>query len=243
MMAMAEAVPPRSQVVVAAFDLDGTLTNGGSVFDWLRAICGTKATYEAAIRLGPALSMAAIKGGKAADMTKEDLFSELLRGKDLEEVEAISKAYAAKHLAKTLRTDAKARLDYHLAAGHHTVIVSASPELYVKEVARMLGVEGSVATKLAVDAQSKLTGRYEGKNCRGTEKFSRVTVWMRSQSLLGSSEQAPYLWAYGNSRGDRRLLEAADRGVSCARLGRLSRLRGYPTLADVVAETVIAPSA
>ena len=41
---MADAVPARSQVVVAAFDLDGTLTNGGSVFDWLRAICGTKRT-------------------------------------------------------------------------------------------------------------------------------------------------------------------------------------------------------
>ena len=68
---MADAVPARSQVVVAAFDLDGTLTNGGSVFDWLRAICGTKRTYQAALRLGPALAMAAIKGGKAADMTKE----------------------------------------------------------------------------------------------------------------------------------------------------------------------------
>jgi phosphatidylglycerophosphatase C len=238
---MADAVPARSQVVVAAFDLDGTLTNGGSVFDWLRAICGTKQSYQAALRLGPALTMAAIKGGKAADMTKEDLFSELLRGRDLDEVRAISEQYAAKHVVATLRTDAKARLDYHLASGHHTVIVSASPELYVTEVARILGVEGAVATKLAVDAQGKLTGRYEGKNCRGTEKFSRVTVWMRSQGLLGSSEQAPVLWAYGNSRGDRRLLEAADHGVSCARLGRFSRLRGYPSLAEVVAAPVVPP--
>ena len=239
---MAKAVPPRTQVVVAAFDLDGTLTNGGSVFDWLRAICGTKRTYEATLRLGPALAMAALKGGKAADMTKEDLFSELLRGRDLEEVQAISKRYAAKHVATALRTDTKARLDYHVAAGHHTVIVSASPELYVNEVAGLLGVHGSVATKLAVDAQAKLTGRYEGKNCRGSEKFSRVTTWMRSQGLLGSSEQTPLLWAYGNSRGDSRLLEAADHGVSCARLGQFSRLRGYPTLGEIVAAPVVAPT-
>ena len=144
---MAKAVPPRTQVVVAAFDLDGTLTNGGSVFDWLRAICGTKRTYEATLRLGPALAMAALKGGKAADMTKEDLFSELLRGRDLEEVQAISKRYAAKHVATALRTDTKARLDYHVAAGHHTVIVSASPELYVNEVAGLLGVHGSVVRR------------------------------------------------------------------------------------------------
>lgn len=236
---MTEAVPPRSEVVVAAFDLDGTLTRGGSVFDWLRAVCGTKVSYQGAFRLGPALTMAAIKGGKAADMTKEDLFGELLRGRDLEQVQHISRDFAAKHVASTLRTDTKARLDYHIASGHHTVIVSASPEFYVVEMARILGVEGAVATKLAVDAQGKLTGRYEGKNCRGSEKFSRVTVWMRSQGLLGSSEQAPLLWAYGNSRGDKRLLEAADHAVNCARLGRLSRLHSYPSLADVVAGPLV----
>jgi phosphatidylglycerophosphatase C len=232
---MSEAMPARSEVVVAAFDLDGTLTEGGSVFDWLRTVCGTRDTTRAAARLSPALLMAALRGGKAADMTKEDLFTELLRGRDLAEVRTASLAYAADHVATSLRTDTKARLDYHLASGHHTVIVSASPALYVEEVARLLGVHGAVATELAVDAEGRLTGRYEGRNCRGAEKFSRVTVWMRSQGLLGSSEQTPVLWAYGNSRGDRRLLEAADFGVSCAKLGRLSRLRGYPTLAEVVA--------
>jgi len=94
-----------------------------------------------------------------------------------------------------------------------------------------------VATRLAVGPNEELTGRYEGRNCRGAEKFSRVTSWMRSQGLLGSSEQAPILWAYGNSRGDLRLLRAADHGVSCAKLGMLSRLSQFPSLADTVAGT------
>ena len=46
---MNPTMPPRSEVVVAAFDLDGTLTEGGSVFAWLRAVAGNRVATEAAI--------------------------------------------------------------------------------------------------------------------------------------------------------------------------------------------------
>ena len=234
---MSTSVPSRSEVVVAAFDLDGTLTHGGSVFSWLRAVAGSRSTFEATARMAPQLGLAAIRGGSTADVTKESLFANILRGRSLDEVTATSRAFAEEHVAKELRTEVKARLDWHVAMGHHTVIVSASPELYVERVGELLGVEGVVATKMAVDQQGRLTGRYEGRNCRGSEKFSRVTSWMRSEGLLGTSSQAPILWAYGNSRGDLRLLRAADFGVSCAKLGRASKLSGFPTLAEVVARS------
>ena len=44
------------------------------------------------------------------------------------------------------------------------------------------------------------------------------------------------LWAYGNSRGDLRLLNAADHGVDAGKLGPLGRLRRFPRLAQVMAE-------
>jgi phosphatidylglycerophosphatase C len=234
---MTAAVPGRSEVVVAAFDLDGTLTQGGSVFRWLAAVSSRRAALAAVLRRAPSLVWAALKSGSQADVSKERLFESLLRGMPLGEVAAESRGFAEHHLAAKLRTDTKARLDWHLAMGHRVVIVSASPELYVARVAELVGAHGVVATRLAVDQQGRLTGRYEGKNCRGTEKFSRVTSWMRSEGLLGSSEQSPVLWAYGNSRGDLRLLRAADHGVSCARLGQLSRLSQFPSLADTVART------
>ena len=43
------------------------------------------------------------------------------------------------------------------------------------------------------------------------------------------------LWAYGNSRGDLRLLNAADHGVDAGRLGPLGRLRRFPRLSEVAA--------
>jgi phosphatidylglycerophosphatase C len=234
---MQNAVPGRSEVVVAAFDLDGTLTDGGSVFKWLSHVAGRAAAMRASVKMSPRLGWAALKSGSAADTTKEDLFTALLRGRPLIAVEEASRIFAEDHLKSHLRTDTKARLDWHLAKGHQVVLVSASPELYVARIADLIGAQGVVATKLSSDPQGNLTGRYDGKNCRGTEKFSRVTTWMRSEGLLGSSEQSPVLWAYGNSRGDLRLLRAADHGVSCARLGMLSKLSQFPSLADTVART------
>ena len=43
-------------------------------------------------------------------------------------------------------------------------------------------------------------------------------------------EGGPEVWAYGNSRGDLRMLRAADVGVNVGRLGRLGRLRRFPGL-------------
>lgn len=230
-------MPGRSEVVVAAFDLDGTLTEGGSVFKWLTAVAGRRRALEVTAAMAPRLGWAALKSGNAADETKEQVFAKLLRGRALSVVRAESIAFAESHLASKLRTDTKARLDWHLAKGHHVVLVSASPELYAARIGELVGARGVVATRLDVDGQGRLTGRYDGKNCRGSEKFSRVTSWMRAEGLLGSSEQAPVLWAYGNSRGDLRLLRAADHGVSCAKLGLMSRLSQFPSLADTVART------
>ena len=44
------------------------------------------------------------------------------------------------------------------------------------------------------------------------------------------------LYAYGNSRGDLRLLQAADRPVDVSRLGRLGRLGRFPRLEGTALE-------
>ncbi len=102
--------------------------------------------------------------------------------------------------------------------------MSASPELYVGKAGDVLGADGVVATRLAV-VDGLLTGRYDGANCRGEEKLRRLREW------VDHTDAGPGpLWAYGNSRGDLRMLRAADVGVNVGRLGRLGRLRAFPGL-------------
>ncbi len=215
---------------VAAFDFDGTLTRGGSVVPFLVRVRGVVPVALAILLDLPRLLRAAIVGGSASDDAKEALFRRLLTGFPLAELDRVGAEFAEAQLRRRLRADTRERLEWHRAQGHRVVVVSASPEAYVRPAAALLGADAGIATRLAAGA-GLLTGRYEGKNCRGAEKYARLVAWTRSQGLVTAQ---PLLWAYGNSRGDRRLLEAADHGVDAGRLGRFGRLRRYPRLAQVV---------
>jgi phosphatidylglycerophosphatase C len=212
--------------VVAAFDLDGTLSDGGSVFKWLRYLCGAGPTYRAALRLGGPLLVGALRSGHWADEAKERLFHRLLLGRDLEEVTRASRVFALAHFEEHGRERVLERLRWHLRQGHDVVVVSASPQIYVDVVAEHLEVAAGLGTRLAVDPRGRLTGSYLGRNCRGREKSRRLNEWIEGRY----SGVAPVVYAYGNSRGDRRLLRAATHPYNVGRMGRFGRLRHFPRL-------------
>jgi phosphatidylglycerophosphatase C len=236
----------------AAFDFDGTLTTGGSVWQFLAAMVGRRRLALAATVLAVKLARAAVFGEDAADEAKEALFRRTLAGLDVEEISARAAAFGLWHYRHRARADMRARLEWHRSRGHRLVIVSASPELYVRAAGEELDVD-VVATRLEVSSDGLLTGSYDGKNCRGIEKLVRVQQWMSSPvvpeepaegadiSRARDGGERPFLWAYGNSAGDVPLLAGADIGVDAGRLGKLGRLRRFTRLADL--ESVESPAA
>jgi phosphatidylglycerophosphatase C len=224
------STPPTT---VAAFDFDGTLTEGGSVFPFLVALCGIVPVLRATLRYSPQLVHAALVGGTTADEAKALYLTRLLKGIPAAQVDRAAAVFARRHLERKLRPRPAARLKWHVGQGHHVVIVSASPECYVLAAGTQLQVDGAIATKLAVDESGKLTGGYEGKNCRGEEKLNRLMSHLSERGLIGPDGQRPELWAYGNSRGDLRLLQAADHGVDVGKLGKWGKLRQFPRLSEV----------
>jgi phosphatidylglycerophosphatase C len=234
--------PPRAgppaigPAVVAAFDFDGTLTSGGSVWSFLVAVRGRRAVVGAALALLGPLAAAALLGGHHADDAKEALFRRLLGGHPAEALAAQAAAFGPAHYRRHARADVRRRLEWHRARGHRLLIVSASPELYLDPVGTELAVDRVEATRLAVGPDGRLTGTYDGRNCRGAEKLARVRRFLEDTTgapTTGTTAIDTVLWAYGNSKGDRRLLEGADVGVDVGRLGRLGALRDFPGLADL----------
>ena len=211
---------------VAAFDLDGTLTEGGSVFPWLRCIAGAGRTYRAAFRLVLPLTIGALRSSRWADNAKERLFIRLLAGRDAVDVAERSRAFALAHLQHEARAVLLDRLAWHKERGHDVVIVSASPQIYVDVITDALGADGGLGTRLAVDPRGRLTGGYLGKNCRGTEKLRRLSEWIEQRSY----DTPPEVFAYGNSRGDRRMLASATWPFNVGKLGRFGSLRRFPRL-------------
>jgi phosphatidylglycerophosphatase C len=198
------SVADSSRPVVAAFDLDGTLTTRDCVTPFLRRIAG-RALARRVVTQPLAVATAAARRDR--DRLKE-LATQALAGLDAAAVGREGAAFAREVRAAWLRADTLARLQTHQALNHATVIVSASYEAYVVPLGALLGVDGVLCTRLERDDAGRLTGRLDGPNCRGPEKVSRLRAWLADRGLDDA-----VLWAYGDSEGDRELLAMAAHPV------------------------------
>jgi phosphatidylglycerophosphatase C len=197
-----------SRPVVAAFDLDGTLTRRDTLLPFLARLRGR---HRLAAALGAhGWSLARMAAGREdRDALKDRFLLGLLRGLPAGEVAAAGATYADRlAVAGRFRPAVLDRFRAHGEAGHRVLVVSASPEVYVGPLARLLGAEDALATRLAAAADGRLTGLLDGANCRGDEKVRRLDAWL-AEAGLGDARVV----AYGDSASDAPLLARAHRGV------------------------------
>ena len=204
MYSLLRLVPPASgpPPVVAAFDVDGTLTTGDCVTPFLRRAAGRR-LWTTLLRHPLALAAAAARRDR--DRLKE-LACSALRGSESTEIEHLGEVFAREVGAGRLRDDTVARLRRHRELGHTVILASASLDPYLVPLGRSLGVDAVVCTVLERGRDGRLTGRLVGANCRGAEKARRVRGWLLEHDLADAE-----LWAYGDSSGDDELLALADR--------------------------------
>ena len=184
----------------AVFDFDGTLTKRDSLLPFLHHLVGNKAFYQGLLKMSPVLTGYALKL-IVNSPAKEALISHFIQGKIYSEVKQTAYDFADKGIPKLLRLKAIQRLEWHQAQGHQTIVISASPEIYLLPWATRMGFDLTIATQLEV-VGDKLNGRFRGKNCYGQEKVQRL------KAMLGDLEQY-CLYVYGDSEGDHPLLEHA----------------------------------
>ena len=196
--------PPATRPVVAAFDVDGTLTTRDCVTPFLMRATRGRIVLEIA-RRPVAVAVALIRRDR--DRLKE-IACASLRGRDASELERLGIEFERAFVSRRLRDDTTARLRRHRELGHTVILASASLEPYVFPLGQALGVDAVVCTRLEQDAHGRLTGRLLGANCRGAEKARRVDEWLAGAGLADAE-----LWAYGDSPGDAELLAAADHPV------------------------------
>lgn len=187
---------------IAAFDCDGTLIRGDATRCFLVLVRGPFGLVLDLCRLTPQL-LAWRLGRCSTAQLKEAVLSHVLQEVPVRQRETALRQLPAILIAQ-LRSQAVARLRRHQEQGHRCLIVTASPEPLIASLAHHLGVE-LIATGcsdfLQVGPGSPL--RLTTPNCKGPEKLRRLE---RHLGVLPSPQQ---LEAYGDSRGDRELLQAS----------------------------------
>ena len=136
---------------------------------------------------------------------KEMLFGHFFRGWSYRKFQSKGKDFAA--IIDTFRRDSVLDiLKKHIGDGHDVYVVSASIEEWVQPYCSQFHVKSVLGTKVEVDASGNLTGKFLTRNCYGMEKVHRLTE-------AEPDREDYYLYAYGDSRGDRELIDFSDTGI------------------------------
>ena len=113
-----------------------------------------------------------------------------------------AREFARTRIPALIRPEALKRLRLHRSQGDRVVIVTASFPEWIEPWAETEGVTAVLGSRVE-SREHRLTGRQDGPNCHGPEKVRRLLAEFPDR-------KAYRLFAYGDSRGDRELLAAAD---------------------------------
>lgn len=184
---------------VALFDLDGTLTWHDTLISFLLGYAlRHPARWLCLWRIAPAvLSFLGAPHDRGA--LKSRVIRSVMGGESRGAIDAWSNAFVAgMRRRRVFRPAALAVLEEHRTAGDHLVLLSASPDLYVPRIGRLLGFERTICTEIAWRGPAgaeRLDGALASANRRGEEK-SRCLEEIRLHY-----PEMPIV-AYGNSASD-----------------------------------------
>lgn len=185
--------------VLALFDFDGTITKKDSFQDYLIYTIGIRRLFTGLYILVPILIAYFLKL-MSNEKAKQKVLSFFFKGMSEKDFYATGNLYCLKKIESIIRQDAVQRIKWHKKQGHEVVIVTASLFCWLAGWCSTQGVE-LISTQMEV-IDGYLSGRFSGKNCYGPEKVVRLK---KSYDL-----ESYYIYAYGDSRGDREMLELAD---------------------------------
>jgi HAD superfamily hydrolase (TIGR01490 family) len=187
-------------MILALFDFDGTITKKDSLIDFIKYAVGINNYYIGIVKLSPMLvlySLGLIKN----NIAKEKMITYFFSGFSIEKFQNIANKYSLEKIDFITRKSAIARIEWHKKQKHRIIVVSASMENWLEVWCNKNNIE-LIATKLEV-VNKVISGKFASKNCYGVEKVNRI----KGIIDLNSYE---YIYAYGDSCGDKELLEIAN---------------------------------
>ena len=185
---------------IALFDFDGTITRKDSLFDFIAFVKGERKLWVGMLALSPMLIQYKLKL-LSNEEAKQRMRGYFFSGMDVQRFEKLGEEYALTKIDTIVRPKAKEKILWHQSQGDTVVIVSASIRCWLDAWCKKHNLM-LISTEL-VKENGKITGRFSTRNCYGKEKIKRL-----KESFDLKSYQ--YIYAYGDSAGDKELLALAD---------------------------------
>lgn len=188
---------------IAVFDFDGTITTKDTLLEFIKFSRAKHRFYIGFLLFSPLL--VAMKLRLYPNWrVKQQLFSYFYKGISIEDFNNWGVAFRPV-IENMLRPKAIKALNFHKAQGDTIVIISASIENWIKPWAEKAGIDRVLSTQIEVDANGLLSGKFLTRNCYGKEKVNRLLDKFPNRNEYR-------LIVYGDSQGDKALIDASDEG-------------------------------
>lgn len=187
--------------IVHAFDFDGTLTCKDSFLQFI--ICDKgKASFLWGFLVNSPWLVLMLLHLYPNWRAKQRVFAHFYKGMPLGDFDRRCRKFGTSKKQHIMRPAGVKCVAQALEAGQQVLVVSASIENWVKTFFTPHPGLTILGTKVEV-ASGRLTGRFLTPNCYGQEKVRRVAQVLPQRDNYT-------LIAYGDSRGDKELLDYAD---------------------------------
>lgn len=188
------------------FDFDGTITHKNSFLHFVEFIYNKTRVNIGLLKLLPNFTMLKLKL-KNNEQAFDSLIYTFLNNFSKEELEKYGKEfYHSNFLNEIIKKSAMKTIINHQKLKHEVIIVSASSDVWLNEWC----VENNlklISNKLKFNQNNIYNGGFSTKYCWGIEKVNRI----KKEINLSKYNS---IYAYGDSRGDKEMLELASKNNS-----------------------------
>lgn len=179
---------------LAVFDLDGTLTRHDTLLPY---VLGYLRRHPWRLLRLPRMLLALVRF--LFDFDRGALKGSFIRislgGATRSSLQQWSARFVRALVENGLHAEGRPTIERHRRAGDRLLLLSASTDLYVPQIANALGFDECICTQVRWRDDGRLDGRLASANCRGEEKRRRLVALIERDAPSCVS-------AYGNSRGD-----------------------------------------
>ncbi|HRP74467.1 MAG TPA: HAD family phosphatase [Rhodocyclaceae bacterium] len=212
------------------FDLDNTLLDGDSDFEWARFLISKNVLDQELYEARNAAFFEQYKAGTLDIFEFLDFQLAPLARHPREQLDVWHHEFMESVIRPMITDSARALVHQHTEQGATVAVVTATNSFVTGPIARELGIPHLVAT-IAAQENGAFTGKPRGLPAFKAGKIGRVDAWLESMGLhWGSFDRS---WFYSDSHNDLPLLQRVSDPVAVdpdERLRAHALSHGWPVM-------------
>jgi len=195
-------------MALALFDLDNTLIDGDSDFEWGNFLVSKKLVDEQEYKEKNDYFFDQYKQGKL-DIFEYSAFSfKPLAERNMQELAGLHSDFLQNWILPIVKPGSKLLIEKHKNEGDALIVITATNSFITRPISEYFGISELIATEPEIE-NNRYTGSVKGTPCFQEGKVTRLNEWLEqhSETLQGST-------FYSDSHNDLSLLEIVDTAIA-----------------------------